>query len=91
MVMGSRAELAPVPDAKVQALEAEMKEEDMVRAIEGVQSVLMEDLSNDYANSDHWLKYWNAASAPSDGDCPERLTEDGNKLLLRNTLLVPEK
>ena len=36
-----------------------MKEEDMVRAIEGVQSVLMEDWSDDYANSDHWLKYWN--------------------------------
>ena len=34
-----------------------MKEEDMVRAIEGVQSVLMEDWSDDSANSDNWLKY----------------------------------
>ena len=56
VVMGSRVELAQVRDAKVQAVEAQMKEEDMVRAIEGVQSVLMEDWSDDYANSDHWLK-----------------------------------
>ena len=57
VVMGSRAELAQVRDAKVQAVEAQMKEEDMVRAIEGVQSVLMEGWSDDYANLDHWLKY----------------------------------
>ena len=56
MVMGSRAELDQVRDAKVQAVEAQMKEEDMVRAIEGVQSVLTQDWSDDYANSDHWLK-----------------------------------
>ena len=43
VVMGSRSELAQVGDAKVQAVEAQMKEEDKVRAIEGVQSVLMED------------------------------------------------
>ena len=54
---GSRAELAKVPDAMVQAPEAQVMEEDMVRAIEGVQLVLMEDLSDDYANPDHWLKY----------------------------------
>ena len=36
VVMGSRAELARVPDAKVQAVEAQMKEEDMIRLIEGV-------------------------------------------------------
>ena len=57
VVMESRAELAQVRDAKVEAVEVQMKEEDMVRAIEGVQSVLMEDWSDDYANSDNWLKY----------------------------------
>ena len=91
MVMGSRAELAQVRDAKVQAVEAQMKEEDMVRAIEGVRSILMEDWSDDYANSDHWLKYWNAVSAPSDDDWQEGLTEDGDKLFLKDKLLVPEK
>ena len=65
-VMGSRAELAQVRDAKVQAEEAQMKEEDMVRAIEGVQSVVMEDWSDDYVNSNHWLKYWNAVSGRRD-------------------------
>ena len=53
MVMGSRAELAQGRDAKVQAVEAQMKEEGMVRAIEEVQSVSMEDWSDDLANSDH--------------------------------------
>ena len=91
VVMGSRAELAQVRDAKVQAVEAQIKEEDMVRAIEGVKSVLMEDWSDDYANSDHWLKYWNAVSAPSDDDWPEGLTEDGDKLFLKDKLLVPQK
>ena len=90
VVMGSRAELAQVRDARVQALEAQMKEEDMVRAIEGVQSILMEDWSDDYANSYHWLKYWNAVSTPSDNEWPEALTEDGDKLFLKDKLLVPE-
>ena len=91
VVMGFRAELAQVPDAKVQAVEAQMKEEDMVRAIEGVQRVLIEDWSDDYANSDHWHKYWNAASAPSDEDWPEELTKDGNRLFLKDKLLGREK
>ena len=78
VVMGSSAELAQAPDAKVQALKVQMKEKDMVRGIEGVQSVLMEDWADDYANSGHWLKYWNAVSAPSDDDWPEGLTEDGD-------------
>ena len=90
VVMGSRAELAQVRDTKVQAVEAQMKEEDMVRATEGVQLVLIEDRSDDYANSDHWLKYWNAVSAPSDDDWTEGLTEDGDKLFLKDNLLVPE-
>ena len=55
VVMGAHPEFAHVRDAKVQAVEAEMKEEDMLRHIEGVPSVLMEDWSNDYANSDHWF------------------------------------
>ena len=90
VVIGSCAELAQVRDAKVQAVEAQMKEEDMVRAIEGVQSPLMEDWSDDYANSDHWLKYWNAVGAPSDDSWPEGLTEDGDKLFLKDKPLVPE-
>ena len=89
VVMGSRAELAQVRDAKVQAVEAQMKE-DMVRAIEGVQSVLMEYWSDDYANSDHWLKYWNAVSVPSDEEWQEGLMEDRDKLFLNDKLLVPE-
>ena len=68
VVIGSCAELAEVGDAKVQAVEAQMKEEDMVRAIEEVQSVWMEDWSDDYASWDSWLKYWNAVSAPSNDD-----------------------
>ena len=89
-VMGSSAELAQVRDEKVQAVEAQMMEEAMVRPIERVQSVLLEYWSDDDANSDHWLKYWNAVSAPSDNDWPERLTEDGDKLFLKCRLLVPE-
>ena len=45
VVKRSGAELAQFRDAKVQAVEAQRKEEDMVRAIEGVQSVLMQDWS----------------------------------------------
>ena len=62
----------------------------MVRAIEGVQSVLMQDWSDDCANSDHWLKYWNAVSAPSDNDWPEGLTEDGDKWFLNDKPWVPK-
>ena len=62
----------------------------MIRAIESVQSVLMEDWSKDYANSDHWLTYCNAVSAPSDDHWPEGLTADGDKLFLKDKLLVPE-
>ena len=71
-------------------MEVQTEEKDMVRAIEGVQSLLMEDWSDDCANLDHWLKYWNAVSAPSDDDWPEGLTEDGDQLFLNNKLLVPE-
>ena len=90
VVMGSRAELAQVRDAKVQAVEAQLSKEDMVQPIEGVQSVLMEDWSDDYANSDHSLTIWNAVSAQTDDDWPEGLTEDRDKLFLKDNLLVPE-
>ena len=90
VVMGSCAKLAHVRDAKVQAVEAQMMEEAMVQAIEGLHTVLMEDWANDYPHLHHWLKYWNAVSAPSEDDWPEGLTEDGDKLFLKDKLLVPE-
>ena len=63
----------------------------MVAPVELVRSVLTEDWSDDYAASEHWSKYWNAVSAPSDDEWPEGLTEDGYKLFLKDKLLVPEK
>ena len=42
------------------------------------------------AASEHWSKYWNAVSTPSDDEWPEGLTEDGDKLFLKDKLLVPE-
>ena len=62
----------------------------MVAPVELVRSVLTEDWSDDYAASDHWSRYWNAVSAPSDDECPEGLTEDGDKSFLKDKLLVPE-
>ena len=62
----------------------------MVALVKLVRSVLTEELSDDYAASDHWSKYWNAVSAPSDDEWPEGLTEDGDKLFLKEKLLVPE-
>ena len=62
----------------------------MVAPVELVRSVLTEDWSDDYAASDHWSKYWNAVSAPSDDEWPEGLTEDGDKLFLKDKSLVPE-
>ena len=87
---GPSAELAQVRDTKVQALEAQTVEEAMVRAIEGVQSVSMEDWSDGYATSDHWLKYSNTVSAPCNNDLPEGLPEDADKLFLKDKVLVPE-
>ena len=43
----------------------------MVAPVELVRSVLTEDWSDDYAASEHWSKYWNAVSAPSDDEWPE--------------------
>ena len=62
----------------------------MVAPVELVRSVLTEDWSGDYVASEHWSKYWNAVSAPSDDEWPEGLTEDGDKLFLKDKLLVPE-
>ena len=62
----------------------------MVAPVELVKSVLTEDWSDDYAASEHWSKYWNAVSAPSDDEWTEGLTEDGDKLFLKDKLLVPE-
>ena len=39
VVMGSSAELPRVQDTKVQAPQAQMRKEDMIRVIEGVQSI----------------------------------------------------
>ena len=56
VVMGSSAELAQVRKAKVLAVKAQIMEEDMVGAIEGVQSFWMEGCFDDYRdrNSDNW-------------------------------------
>ena len=62
----------------------------MVAPVELVRSVLTEDWSDDYAASKRWSRYWNAVSAPSDDEWPEGLTEDGDKLFLKDKLLVPE-
>ena len=62
----------------------------MVASVELVRSVLTEDWSDDYAASEHWSRYWNAVSAPSDDEWPEGLTEDGEKLFLKDKLFVPE-
>ena len=62
----------------------------MVAPVELVRSVLTEDWSDDYAASEHWSKYSNAVSALSDDEWPEGLIEDGDKLFLKDKLLVPE-
>ena len=90
VVMANRTDLAKFRGARVQAIREETLEQWMVATVELVGSVLTEDWSDDYAASDHWSKYWNAVSAPSDDEWPEGLTEDGDKLFLKDKLLVPE-
>ena len=90
VVMANRTGLAKFRGARVQAIREETLEQWMVAPIELVRSVLTEDWSDDYAASDHWSRYWNAVSAPSDDEWPEGLTEDGDKLFLKDKLLVPE-
>ena len=90
VVMANGTDLAKFRGARVQAIREETLEQWMVAPVELVRSVLTEDWSDDYAASDHWSKYWNAVSAPSDDEWPEGLTEDGDKLFLKDKLLVPE-
>ena len=90
VVMANRTDLAKFRGARVQAIREETLEQWMVAPVELVRSVLTEDWSDDYAASEHWSKYWNAVSAPSDDKWPEGLTEDGDKLFLKDKLLVPE-
>ena len=90
VVMANRMDLAMFRSARVQAIREKTLEQWMVALVEIVRSVLTEDPSDDYAASEHWSKYWNAVSAPSDDELPEGLTEDGDKLFLKDKLLVPE-
>ena len=90
VVMANRTDLAKFRGARVQAIREESLEQWMVAPVELVRSVLTEDWSDDYAASEHWSRYWNAVSAPSDEEWPEGLTEDGGKLFLKDKLLVPE-
>ena len=90
VVMANRTDLAKFRGARVQAIREETLVQWMVAPVELVRSVLTEDWSDDYAASEHWSKYWNAVSAPSEDEWPEGLTEDGDKLFLKDKLLVPE-
>ena len=87
VVMANRTDLAKFRGARVQAIREETLEQWMVVPVELVRSVLTENWSDDYAASDHWGKYWNAVSAPSDDEWPEGLNEDGDKLFLKDKLL----
>ena len=90
VVMANRTDLAKFRGASVQAIGEETLQQWMVAPVELVRSVVTEDWSDHYAASEHWSKYWNALSAPSDDEWPEGLTEDGDKLFLKYKLLVPE-
>ena len=90
VVMASNADLSRRQDARVRVLMEETLEECLMAPIEYVESVLMDDWSEDYAASEHGNGYWNAVSAPSDDGFPEGLTEDWDKLFLNDKLLVPE-
>ena len=46
----------------------------------------MKDWLDDYAISDHWIKYWHVVSAPSEDDYPKILTEDGDKVFLKDKI-----
>ena len=74
VVMANHTDLAKFRGARVQAIREETLEQWMVAPVELVRSVLTEDWSDDCAASEHWSKYWNAVSAPSDDEWPEGLT-----------------
>ena len=57
MVMALKAELSQRQDARVRVLTEETLEECLMAPIEYVESVLMEDWSEDYAASEHWNGY----------------------------------
>ena len=78
VVMANSTDLANFRGARVQAIREETLEQWTVAPLELVRSVLTEDWSDDHAASDHWSRYWNAVSAPSDDKWPEGLTEDGD-------------
>ena len=86
VVMANRTDLAKLRGARVQAIREETLEQWMVAPVE-----LTEDWSVDYAASEHWSRYWNAVSAPSDDELPEGLTEDGDKFFLNEQALGPWK
>ena len=90
VVMASKVELTQQRDVPVLVLMEETLEECLMAPIEYVESVLMEHWSEDDAASEHWNKFWNAMSAPSDDEWPEGLTQDGDKLFLNDKVLVPE-
>ena len=90
VVMASKAELSQRRDAGIRVLTGETLEECLMAPIDYVELVLMEDWLEDCAASEHWNRYWNAVSAPSDDEWPEGLIEDEDKLVLNNKLLVPD-
>ena len=89
VVMAKRTDLAKFRGARVQAIREETLEQWMVAPVEVVRSVLTEDWPDDYAASEHWSRYWNAVSAPSDDEWPEGLTEDGDKFFLQGQAIGP--
>ena len=57
VVMASKAELSQRRDASVEILMEETMAECLIAPIEYLESVLLEDWSEDYAASEHWNKY----------------------------------
>ena len=90
VVMTNRTDLAKFRGARVQSIREEILDQRMVAPVELVKSVLTAGWSDDYAAPEHWGRYWNAVSAPSDDELPEGLTKDGDKLFVKDKLLVPE-
>ena len=89
VVMANRTDLAKFRGARVQAIREDTLEQSMVAPVELVRFVLTEDWLDDYAASDHWSRYWNAVSAPSDDEWPEGLTEDGEKIIPQGQAIGP--
>ena len=90
VVMTNRTDLAEFRGARVKSIREKTLDQWMVAPVELVKSVVTEDWSDDYAASEHWGRYWNAVRAPSENEWPEGLTEDGDKLFLKDKLLLSE-